>query len=63
MQDEFIFPLYVQYENRADEANFGGYTISSISSGASDGNGHGTFEIAPPSGYLAICTKNIAETG
>jgi len=63
MQDEFIFPLYVQYENRADEANFGGYTISSISSAASDGNGHGTFEIAPPSGYLAICTKNIAETG
>jgi len=63
MQDEFIFPLYVQYENRADEANFGGYTISSISSAASDGNGHGAFEIAPPSGYLAICTKNIAETG
>ena len=63
MQDEFIFPLYVQYENRADEANFGGYTISSISSAASDGNEHGTFEIAPPSGYLAICTKNIAETG
>ena len=63
MQDEFIFPLYVQYENRADEVNFGGYTISSISSAASDGNGHGTFEIAPPSGYLAICTKNISETG
>ena len=63
MQDEFIFPLYVQYENRADEANFGGYTTMTISSAASDGNGHGTFEIAPPTGYYAICTKNLAEYG
>jgi hypothetical protein len=36
MQDEFIFPLYVQYENTADEANFGGYTTMSIASGNSD---------------------------
>ena len=63
MQDEFIFPLYVQYENRQDEANFGGYTISSISSPASDGNGYGTFEYAPPTGYYALCTKNLAEFG
>ena len=63
MQDEFIFPLYVQYENRQDEANFGGYTISSISSAASDANGYGTFEYAPPSGYYALCTKNLAEYG
>jgi len=63
MQDEFIFPLYVQYENRQDEANFGGYTISSISTPASDENGYGTFEYAPPSGYYALCTKNLAEYG
>ena len=63
MQDEFVFPLYVQYENRQDEANFGGYTTSSISSAASDANGYGTFEHAPPSGYYAICTKNLAEYG
>ena len=63
MQDEFIFPLYVQYENRQDEANFGGYTISSISSAASDANGYGTFEYAPPTGYYALCTKNLAEYG
>ena len=43
--------------------NFGGYTTISISSGASDGNGHGTFEYAPPSGYLALCTKNLASDG
>jgi len=63
MQDEFVFPLYVQYENRQDELNFGGYTISTISSAASDANGYGTFEYAPPSGYYALCTKNLAEYG
>jgi hypothetical protein len=63
MQDEFIFPLYVQYENKTDEANFGGYTISNISSAASDGNGYGTFEYAPPTGYYALCTKNLARFG
>jgi len=63
MQDEFIFPLYVQYENRQDEINFGGYTISSISTPASDANGYGTFEYAPPSGYYALCTKNLAQYG
>ena len=63
MQDEFIFPLVTQYENKLDELNFGGYTEMSISSGNTDANGHGNFEIAPPSGYLAICTKNIAENG
>jgi hypothetical protein len=63
MQDEFIFPLYVQYNDRQDEANFGGYTISSISTPASDENGYGNFEYAPPSGYYALCTKNLAEYG
>ena len=63
MQDEFIFPLYVQYENKQDEINFGGYTISSISSAASDANGYGTFEYAPPSGYYALCTKNLEVYG
>jgi len=43
--------------------NFGGYTTISISSAASDANGYGTFEYAPPSGYYALCTKNLAEYG
>ena len=45
------------------KANFGGYTTSTISSAASDANGYGTFEYAPPSGYYALCTKNLAEYG
>jgi len=43
--------------------NFGGFTTISISSAASDENGYGTFEYAPPSGYYALCTKNLAEYG
>ena len=43
--------------------NFGGFTNISISSAASDANGYGTFEYAPPSGYYALCTKNLAEFG
>jgi len=44
-------------------ANYGGYTTISISSPQSDANGYGTFEYAPPSGYYALCTKNLAEYG
>ena len=44
------------------EANFGNPSFS-ISSGNSDANGHGNFEYAVPSGYFALCTKNLAEYG
>jgi hypothetical protein len=43
--------------------NFGGYTTISISSAATDANGYGTFEYAPPSGYYALCTKNLEVYG
>ena len=44
------------------ELNFGSppYTISS---GNADANGHGNFEYAVPSGYFALCTKNLSEFG
>ena len=45
------------------ETNFGGYTTMSIASGNSDSSGYGNFEYAPPSGYYALCTKNLAEYG
>jgi len=55
---------YAVYSNNTSGAvNFGGYTPSSISSAASDANGYGTFEYAPPSGYYALCTKNLEEFG
>ena len=39
--------------------NFGNPAFS-VSSGNADGNGYGNFEYAPPSGYLALCTQNLA---
>jgi hypothetical protein len=49
--------------NGACLANYGGFTTISISSAASDADGYGTFEYAPPSGYYALCTKNLEEYG
>ena len=43
--------------------NFGGYSAWTPSSAASDANGYGTFEYAPPSGYYALCSKNLSEFG
>jgi len=63
MQGKTVFPFLMNYENRSWDINFGGYTINTISSAASDANGYGTFEYAPPSGYYALCTKNLAEYG
>jgi hypothetical protein len=34
-----------------------------ISSGNSDADGYGNFEYSVPSGYYALCTKNLAEYG
>ena len=44
-------------------ANFGGCPAFTISSGNADANGYGNFEYAPPSGYLALCTKNLGSDG
>jgi len=44
------------------QANFGAPPFS-ISSGNADANGFGNFEYAVPSGYFALCTKNLAEFG
>jgi hypothetical protein len=62
IEDTTVFPFVAIYENTVN-MNFGGYTRSSISSAAADANGYGTFEYAPPSGYYALCTKNLAEYG
>ena len=44
------------------EWNFGNPPYS-ISSGNADDNGYGNFEHAPPSGFLALCTKNLGSDG
>ena len=44
------------------QMNFGSPSFA-ISSGNTDGDGYGNFEYAPPSGYYALNTKNLAEYG
>ena len=43
-------------------SNFGNPPFT-ISSGNTDGAGFGNFEYAVPSGYYALCTKNLADYG
>ena len=43
-------------------ANFGS-PMESISSGNSDAEGFGNFEYSVPSGYFALCSKNLSEYG
>ena len=58
----FVVPWFQVYHNDLN-VNFGGYSSIAISSGNTDANGYGNFEYAPPSGYYALCSKNLAEFG
>jgi len=62
-----FFPsIWIRDDQDADdnvaEINFGNPS-NSISSGNSDFAGIGNFEYVPPSGFFAICTKNLAQYG
>jgi len=46
-----------------DSMNFGGFANYTQASATTDDNGYGNFEYAPPSGYYALCSKNLAEFG
>jgi len=54
-------PDVIMYNSTA-EMNFGSPSYSE-SGGNSDANGHGNFAGSVPSGYFALCTKNLAESG
>jgi len=55
------------FDNSSGNAGKGSFNFGnpafSISSGNSDANGHGNFEYAVPSGYFALCTKNLTAYG
>jgi len=56
--------MYVQ-TGVTREINFGN-PVSTIFTGVgtnADANGYGSFSYAPPSGFYALCTKNLAEFG
>ena len=59
----FWFPkLAAGTGSQTFETNFGNPSFA-ISSGNADDNGYGNFEYDVPTGYYAICTKNLAEYG
>jgi len=60
----FYYPAWNQFDNQTEacQPNFGNPSYS-LSSAQSDANGYGSFEFAPPSGYYALCSKNLAEYG
>ena len=61
--DYFYIGASQDINNGILQANYGGYTTDTPSSAATDANGYGTFEYAPPTGYYALCTQNLAEFG
>jgi len=63
--DEFVFICGDGSVNAFDnwEAHFGGCPAFAITSGNADADGYGNFEYAVPSGFYALCTKNLAEYG
>ena len=58
----FCVPVVGGYADSSWELNFGNPQFS-ISSGNADANGYGNFEFAVPSGFLALCTKNLGSDG
>tara|TARA_Y100000114_G_scaffold55958_1_gene51252 strand:- start:489 stop:1898 length:1410 start_codon:yes stop_codon:yes gene_type:complete len=62
-QEPYVFSIAKYSPNQDTETNFGGYTVFSNTHTNTDENGLGSFVYAPPSGFLALCTKNLATTG
>ena len=62
MRNITFVPASYGYYNTQWEFNFGNPAFT-IASGNSDANGYGNFEYAVPSGYYALCTKNLAAYG
>ena len=62
---EIALPTVSVYQGNRTRMNFGGYfrLNQALASGNSDANGYGTFEYEPPSGFYALCSKNLAEFG
>ena len=61
--DQFVLPAVAVYQGKQIKINFGGYASYTISSAETDADGYGTFEYAVPTGYYALCTKNLEEYG
>ena len=58
----FYMQSHTSSGNQSVEWNYGNPTFAIASSNA-DANGEGSFEYAPPTGYYALCTNNLALYG
>ena len=59
-----ICPACAPYDNKECYYNFGAddtFNGNETSQGNTDGNGNGKFKYAPPSGFLALCSKNLPD--
>ena len=66
MSNDIIIRLGFGYHVAKLVANFGqegSFAGNKTAQGNSDANGYGDFYYSPPSGYYALCTKNLAEFG
>jgi hypothetical protein len=63
--DVLWFPLVNTLGGNACQLNFGNgqFGETAVVSSNSDGNDYGSFEFPVPSGYYALCTKNLGEFG
>tara|TARA_B100000029_G_scaffold456980_1_gene485384 strand:- start:723 stop:2120 length:1398 start_codon:yes stop_codon:yes gene_type:complete len=59
---KLLSPYVGHYASSDIVLNFGNPPFS-ISSGNADDNGYGNFEYDVPTGYLALCTKNLGSDG
>ena len=60
--DGILHPVVFLADDEVATVNFGNPNWA-LSSGNADANGYGNFEYAVPSGYYALCTKNLAIYG
>ena len=61
---DFVLPAVTVYQGKHMRGfNFGGVNTWTIASGNADANGYGNFEYAPPTGFYALCSKNLAQYG
>ena len=57
-----VFPSASPYDGKSCYFNFGQddtFDGNETSQGNTDGNGHGKFKYAPPTGFLSLCTANL----
>jgi hypothetical protein len=61
---DYITACLVQSGGSSQTVNISfGQPSYSVSGGYSDANGYGNFTYQPPSGYLSLCTNNLASNG